>query len=171
LLVVTIILEIFRKEKYFTFALLIASFGFAISLPIVNVDKFIVEQNIQHGIDLSEDASYTSREGDVLDEQYFIELSDDAVPALVTAFKDERVSEEFREQIGASLACIRYDREHDEQEEYPWQSFHFSRVNADAALQSIDKDLNAYPITKGDWSASVTTPSDEEFQCETYYYD
>ena len=43
LLIVTIALEILRKEHMFTFAMLIAALGFAISLPILNVDAFIVE--------------------------------------------------------------------------------------------------------------------------------
>ena len=50
LLIVTIALEILRKERMFTFAMLIASLGFAISLPILNVDAFIVNQNIQREI-------------------------------------------------------------------------------------------------------------------------
>ena len=50
LLIVTIALEILRKEHMFTFAMLIASFGFAVSLPILNVDAFIVNQNIQREI-------------------------------------------------------------------------------------------------------------------------
>jgi len=170
LLIATIVLEIFRKEKYFTFALLFASFGFAISLPLINVDAFIVEKNIEHGINLTESSPAYSRTDDALDEQYFIQLSDDAVPALVTAFGDKRVSDELHQQVGASLACIKYDREQDKRE-YDWQSFHLARFNADKALQSVASSIEEYKIVKEDWMANVITPTGEQFQCGTYYYD
>jgi hypothetical protein len=38
-------------------------------------------------------------------------------------------------------------------------------------LASVDKDLDAYEMIKQDWTASVVTPSGEEFQCDAYYYD
>ena len=57
LLVVTIALEILRKERMFMFAALVASFGFAISLPILNVDAFIVNQNIQREIRAEKDST------------------------------------------------------------------------------------------------------------------
>ena len=174
LLVATIVLEILHKERYFTFALLVASFGFAISLPILNVDAFIVKQNIAHEIKsvvTSADSGASREDGtDSFDEQYLTQLSDDAVPSLVDAFNDKGVSEDLREQVGASLACVRYGREQDTRE-YPWQSFNFARFNADNALASIDKELDAYKMIKEDWTASVVTPSGEEFQCSPYYYD
>ncbi|MBL8077847.1 MAG: DUF4173 domain-containing protein [Anaerolineales bacterium] len=174
LLVATIVLEITHKERYFTFALLVASFGFAISLPIVNVDAFIVRQNIAHeikSVTTSGNSGSSRVEGeDNFDEQYLTQLSDDAVPALVTAFKEKSVSTDLHEQVGASLACVRYDREQ-EKREYSWQSFNFARFNADNALTSVDKNLDEYEIIKEDWTAKVVTPSGEEFQCSTYYYD
>ncbi len=169
LLVVTIVLEIMRKEQYFTFAMLVASFGFAMSLPIVNVDAFIVKQNIAHEIK-SVTSSNSSTRSD-FDEQYLAELSDDAVPALVDAFKSKDISEDLREQVGAALACVRYSRGQERPDEFPWQSFHFARFNADKALAPIDAKLDDYQIDQQEWSASVTTPSGEEFQCGPTYYD
>ena len=81
LLIVTIALEILRKERMFTFAMLIASFGFATSLPIMNVDAFIVRQNIQREI-------HAAANTVDLDAQYFLDLSDDAVPELVSAYQN-----------------------------------------------------------------------------------
>lgn len=171
LLVATIVLEIIHKEKYFTFAMLVASFGFVITLPIVNVDAFIVRQNIAHEIKSVTSASGTNaRTGDSFDEQYLTQLSDDAVPALVAAFKDKRVAEDLHEQVGASLSCVRYDRNQDDRK-LSWQSFTFARFNANKALASINKELDAYQMIDEDWTASVVTPSGEEFQCSPYYYD
>ncbi|HET7144809.1 MAG TPA: DUF4173 domain-containing protein, partial [Anaerolineales bacterium] len=82
LLVVTIVLEILRKERMFMFAALVASFGFAITLPVLNVDAFIVDQNIQREIPAQEDGQLTQGGRVDLDAQYFLDLSDDAVPPL-----------------------------------------------------------------------------------------
>jgi hypothetical protein len=164
LLVVTIALEILRKERMFTLALLIASFGFAVSLPILNVDAFIVNQNIQREVNAREKDSVE------LDAQYFLNLSDDAVPPLVSAYQTPTLPDSVREKVGASLACINYQRNQDTRE-YPWQSFHLARFNADQALASIQKDLKGYEVSDTDYPVKMTAPSGEEFSCSSNYYD
>jgi hypothetical protein len=164
LLIATIVLEILRKERMFAFAMLIASFGFAISLPILNVDVFIVNQNIQREL-----KSWTKDVVD-LDAQYFIDLSDDAVPTLVNTYQTPSTPDSVREKVGAALACIRYERELNESDP-SWQSFHIARFNADKALSSIKKDLARYAVNDGEYPAKVLTPSGEEFPCSEYYYD
>jgi hypothetical protein len=164
LLIVTIALEILRKEHMFTFAMLIASLGFAISLPILNVDTFIVNQNVQREIRTKANDSTN------LDTQYFLNLSDDAVPALVSTYQTPSLPDTVREKIGASLACIHYNRGLDTHES-KWQSFHFATLNADNALTSISKDLKGYKINDTDYPAQVTAPSGNEFSCSTYYSD
>jgi len=164
LLIVTIALEILRKERMFTFAMLIASFGFAISLPILNVDAFIVDQNIRREVHAE------SNDSTNLDTQYFLDLSDDAVPALVSAYQTPTLPDSVREKVGASLACIHYNRGLDARE-LQWQSFHFATFNADKALASIGKDLKGYKINSTNYPVLVTTPSGDEFSCSTYYSD
>ena len=172
LLIVTIALEILRKERMFTFAMLIASFGFAMTLPILNVDEFIVKQNIQREmIVIKSESSSSLRTGSVeLDASYFLDLSDDAVPALVEAYLTPTLSDSVREQIGASLACINYEHGRDTRE-VSWQSFHFATVNADRALASIKSDLKKFKIDDSNYAAMVITPSGDEFSCSPYYYD
>ena len=46
LLVVTILLEVLHQERRFAFAAVLAALGFAVSLSLLNVDAFIVRQNI-----------------------------------------------------------------------------------------------------------------------------
>lgn len=174
LLLITIIaLEILRKERMFTFAMLVASFGFAISLPILNVDAFIVNQNIQREIRAQADKSITQDARiDLLDAQYFLDLSDDAIPPLVSAYQDSALPEALREKVGASLACINYERGQDALEfKSAWQSFHLSTFKADIALISIRKDLQTYMINYENFPVMVTTPSGVEFSCSAYYYD
>lgn len=167
LLIATIALEILRRERMFAFAALIAAFGFAISLPLLNVDAFIVGQNIKRELS---GAALQDKDRVPLDTQYFLDLSDDAVPALVDAYKDKSLPGDVNEKIGASLACIRYQRGGDDRK-LPWQSFHYSRFNADQALAGVMADLDLFTIENKDWPAMATAPSGEEFPCASYYYD
>lgn len=164
LLIATIALEIMHKERMFAFAMLIAAFGFAISLPILNVDVFIVNQNIQREL------SGTTKDLVDLDAQYFIDLSDDAIPTLVKTFQTPSTPDSVREKVGAALACIRHEREQNDRST-SWQSFHFAVFNADKALASIKKELASYAVDASDYPAKATTPSGEEFPCSEYYYD
>jgi hypothetical protein len=167
LLVATIVLEILRRERMFAFASLIASLGFAISLPILNVDAFIVSQNIRReltGVALQE------KDRVDLDTHYFLQLSDDAIPTLVDVYQGKSLSESVREQVGASLACIRYQRGPDERER-SWQSFHLARLKAGQALDSVETDLDRYEVIDRDWPMLVIAPSGGEYECEMYSID
>ncbi|MBK7453550.1 MAG: DUF4173 domain-containing protein [Anaerolineales bacterium] len=164
LLIATIVLEILRKENLFTFAMLIASLGFATSLPILNVDAFIVNQNVQREIRAQKNNTVD------LDAQYFLDLSDDAIPPMVKAYQTPSLPVPVREKIGASLACIQYTRGLDDRE-YSWQSFHFARLNADKALALVKKDLKSYVVDDSEYPNIVTTPAGEEFSCSPNYFD
>lgn len=161
LLVTVVFLEITRRERIAALAMVIASLGFVISINVLNVDSFIVKQNIQRelrGVDVE------------LDSQYFLGLSDDAVPALAEAFVDKSLPSHVNDKIGAALTCMRYDREQADRD-YSWQGFHFARYNADLAFARIDKKLDAYKITSTDWPVMVTSSSGEEFSCYEFYED
>ena len=164
LLIATIALEILRKEHMFTFAMLIASLGFAISLPILNVDAFIVDQNIHREVRAQANDSAN------LDTQYFLNLSDDAIPALVSAYQTSTLPASVREKVGASLACIHYQRGLDTREP-SWQAFRFATLNADKALASVKIDLKEYPVISTDYPVTVAMPSGEEFSCGVDYSD
>ncbi len=164
LLIVTIVLEVLRKERMFTLALLIASLGFATTLPILNVDAFIVNQNIQREIRVQKN------DGADLDAQYFLDLSDDAVPPMVKAYQTPSLPAPVREKVGAALACVQYTRGLNARE-ISWQSFQLSRFNADRALALIQKDLKGYVVDDKEYPYMVTTPAGEEFSCSSYYYD
>ncbi|NOH01599.1 MAG: DUF4173 domain-containing protein [Chloroflexi bacterium] len=162
LLVATIALEILRRERAFAFAMLIASFGFAASLPILNVDAFIVNQNIRREL--------SGNDVEDLDSQYFIQLSDDAIPPLVDALQTPTLPDSVHEKLAAALACIRYQRELSDRE-YSWQSFHFARLNADNALVSVKDVIDKFDIVDSDWPPRAIAPSGEEYPCSPYYYD
>ena len=169
LLMAVVVLEMIRRERKVGLAMLLAALGFIVSLGLLNVDAFIVERNIQREVTRVEENTST-QSGVTLDAQYFLDLSDDAVPPLVSAYQDESLPDPVREEVGASLACIRYTRDQDERE-IPWQSFHFSRYVADQALEEVNQDLDAYQINDKDLPVIVKTPGGQEFSCWQYYYD
>ncbi len=170
LLVVIAALEMLKKERAVGFALVLASLGFVASLSLLNVDAFIVRQNIQRELRGVAEEILTERQRVELDTQYFLELSDDAIPALADGFQNTALPESVREGIGAALACRRYEREQDERAT-PWQGFNFSTFLSDGALARIKIELDAYKIMETELPVRVKTPRGEEISCWGYYYD
>jgi hypothetical protein len=168
LLVATIVLEILRRERAFALAAVIAALGFAASLSLLNVDAFIVRQNVQREVrgQTAYKDDFSSRSN--LDAAYFLNLSDDAVPALVDAYRTPSLPASVKEKVGAALACIRYKRQDDR--DIPWQSFHLARFQADQSLTQVKTSLDQYKVDESDYPTMVITPSGESFSCSTYYY-
>lgn len=72
----------------------------------------------------------------------------------------------------ATLACIRYQRDQQRNDrEYSWQSFQFSRFNADNALKSVKSEIDAFEIDNSEYPAKAVSPNGDEFYCSSYYYD
>lgn len=177
LLIAVVVLELLKRERAIGFAMVLASLAFVASLGLLNVDAFIVRQNIQREINgyaeiaaVGNDSETARGERVELDTQYFFELSDDSIPALVDGFKNKALDESLHERIGAALACRRYDRAQDERP-IPWQGFNFSTFVADRTFAEIKTTLDAYKISDTDLPVTVTTPSGEEISCWGYYYD
>jgi len=167
LLVVVVVLEILHRERAVAFAMLVASFGFIVSLGLLNVDAFIVQHNVQRELEAqTKPSSYGRVE---LDTQYFVDLSDDAVPPLVTAFMDVALPDNVHEKIGAALVCKKYNR--GITDPLSWQSFHFSRFTADRVLETLKTSLNDYEFFNAEYPFKVKAPSGEEYYCSQYYGD
>ena len=166
LLVAVVVLEVLRRERIIGLTMVLASLGFVVSLGVLNVDGFIVRQNIQRELSGLADDAFTQGRPD-LDAQYFLDLSDDAVPALVDGFMNQSLPANVREKIGAALVCKRYERKGDKY--LPWQSFHLSRLFADNAFEQINEALDEYTLITADRSLTVKTPGGEEFSCWQYY--
>jgi hypothetical protein len=169
LLVAVVVLEALHRERHIALAMILAALGFIVSLNVMNVDAFIVEQNLEREIRSASDAAFARGRAD-LDVQYFLDLSDDAIPPLVRAFESNSLPASVRERVGAALACKWHEHEQDE-DVIPWQGFHFSRLHADTAFEQVREELDAYQITDTDWPVLVETPGGEEFPCVPYYYD
>lgn len=168
LLVTTVILEIIRRERMFALAALIASIGFAATLPILNVDAFIVQKNIAR--ELQGLKNYGSPSGRAeLDSGYFLNLSDDAIPHIARAFETADLPESLREELGAVLQCKAGRSQADEDDS--WQSFKISRWNAEKVLTQLKDDLKNYILNDEKLPTNVVTPSGKTFNCFSGYMD
>jgi hypothetical protein len=150
LLAVVVVLEIFRKERTFMTAVLLASIGFAVALTLLNVDVFIVRQNVTRAV-----------HGEELDVAYLASLSSDAVPALVEAYQSSSLPSGIREAVGASLACMQASAS--PHPDTGWRSFTLTRLWSQNALQGLD--LSGYKVDKDNWPTKVTSPQGEEYKC------
>jgi hypothetical protein len=169
LLVAVVILEVLHRERLIGLGMVLTALGFVISLNLLNADAFIVKQNIQREIRSISDKTVAQGRAD-LDAQYFLDLSEDAIPPLVSAFQSKSMPHSVKEKIGAALACKLYQDGQDARID-PWQSFHFSRWNADRGFKEVKGELSAYEILSKDWPFKVKTPGGVEFPCYQNYYD
>jgi hypothetical protein len=137
LLVAVILLEVYKRQRHFALAASAAALGFVLSLNLINVDGFIVRQNIGRAL-----------RGESLDIATLASLSEDAVPVLAKLYNEEENG--LGEEIAAALAChAELNREYDydprPDKTYAWQSFHISRFRAQQVwddLSSADSEGN-----------------------------
>jgi hypothetical protein len=154
LLVVMIVLEALHRERNFALAFLLVSYGFIATLGLLNVDDFIVRQNVNLVTDSG------------LDSRYLADLSDDAVPALAQAYRDQSLPVRTRESVAAALACYYHRRDPDKGPQ-PWQGFHLSRNRADWALYDLRDELSGYRFESAHWPDIVIAPDGEEYSCQS----
>ena len=152
LLAVVVVLDILRKERTFALAALLAALGFAVTLSLLNVDAFIVRQNVAR-----------APAGEGLDVPYLASLSADAVPALAAAFQDQSLPGLTRDAVGAVLVCR--ERATASQPDANWRAFTFSRLWADQALEQVQGQLDAYQVLDNDWPVRVLTPGSVYYEC------
>ncbi len=120
--------------------MILTALGFILSLSALNVDAFIVKQNVQR--EIHRQADTPPREVRVWMCNYFLGLSEDAIPPLVSAFHSKSLPVSVKEEIGAALTCMRLDPHSDEN--IPGNLF-ISRVTA-LIVPSEDVKRNWTPI-------------------------
>jgi hypothetical protein len=146
-----VVLDLLHKERSIALAMAMAAIGFATTLTIMNVDGFIVRQNITRAV-----------EGEALDVVYLASLSSDSVPTLVTDFQDQSLPGYTRDAVGAVLVC--QQQIHNESDKN-WRSFTTSGWRADKALHQVQSFLDEYQITDSDWPVKVITPGSIYYEC------
>jgi hypothetical protein len=145
-------LELVHRERWFVSAALACSLGFGLSLALLNVDGFIVQQNVGR-----------AERGQELDVAHLASLSTDAVPGLVHAFRLESTDPDVREAVGAALACGWTGEQ--EPTSTDWRSFSLSRWHADQALSTVAADLQRYRIVSQNEKTMVRSPQGHYFDC------
>jgi hypothetical protein len=155
LLAVVVALEVLRRERWFASALLLCSLGFALTVAAMNVDAFIVRQNVDR-----------AQRGQGLDVGHLASLSADAVPALVDLFQSDATLPETREAVGAALVCGW--RAPNARVVTDWRSFSVSRFLARNALVAAETDLSGYRATTDDWVTTVVSPQGHSFECSMF---
>ena len=161
LIVAVLIFEMKKQPQFFANLVLIVLVGFTVSLNFLNVDGFIVRQNVKR-----------AAEGEVLDISYLAGLSADGVPALVKAHASNEISPALKDEVGAALVCYSSLNEDDISQKKAWQSFHLSDWCAERALRSMQEELNSYTILENKGIMTITSPSGIDFICyDTVWMD
>ncbi|MDY6846245.1 MAG: DUF4173 domain-containing protein, partial [Chloroflexota bacterium] len=134
------VLELTKKMKRVASILIIFIVGFGLTINLLNIDRFIVNQNITrtiYGVD-------NKAESD-LDSGYLFSLSADAVPSLVEFYTDNNTPDDVRDEIGGVLACKFAAME--KSQDKSWVSYHYSRNQANSLLEKQSENLGAYPVS------------------------
>jgi len=153
-LMVFLVLLILEQTRHTVLLAAAVASGFILTLNAINVDARIVRQNHTRYLDAGK-----------LDTSYFLELSFDAVPAMVDVLDSVRGDEQ--EAMLANLACQR-TRIAVQQDESGWPSTHLSRIQATAALGSIEDELEGYEVIHGDSGWIVRWDGGEQY-CGWYW--
>ena len=152
LLIAVAALEVLRRERYFAFAAVLASIGFAVSLSVFNVDASIVRHNLERVV-----------QGKNLNVPHLASLSADAIPALAEKFMDPSLPTDIHEGIGAILVCHKHSIQSNPK--WDWRSFNLSRWQAERALTQVHATLTAYHYFYRHGSPRVLTPGNVYFEC------
>lgn len=130
LLAAVVVIELLNRRRAFALAMLLAAIGFAATLPVLNVDAFIVKANIER---------YQAT-GDI-DIGYLASLSEDAVLPLMANYQqaDAAGDEELRQIASGALVC-HASQHFDYSGDNAWQSWHYSRSSAEQLWSQISAD-------------------------------
>lgn len=145
LLAILVIIELRSKLRYFALAALVVVLGFGLTLNLLNIDAFIVRQNVARSLGGAE-----------LDVEYLLTLSNDSIPTLTQIYTDPALPTGLKNDLGSILACRA--KLHSTVEPLPWQSFHFSDYVGMKSLSSNHDELISYEMTKdenGFWYVEV----------------
>jgi hypothetical protein len=128
LLLALVVLEVRQRQRHFAVAILLAAAGFVFTLPILNVDAFIVRANLARPNAPSD-----------LDFQNLANLSADALPALTQAYT--ATNGDLKLRVAAALECYSFNNP---SEGLEWQAWSLARANQAKLLRSVTSG-SAFP--------------------------
>lgn len=154
-------LIIVKRENFFAISLVLATFGFASTISLLNIDATTVKHNV-----------YRAWHGKNLNVPHLASLSEDAIPALVDEFLSPALPDATRDGVGAILACYAYFEDKSNISSYDWRSFNLSSWQAREALVKVRPYLASYVIKYDRRPVQVKTPADALYDCVyNSYYD
>lgn len=133
------ILEVTQKLQRLPVFLIFWLMLFGLTINILNVDSFIVRQNVQRGI-----TEHPASVENQLDIAYLSELSFDATPPLIAYYLDDSLPTDLRMALGGVLACRLETRNQPDQ--IPWTSWHYARSKANVELKNIEGGVSDYRV-------------------------
>lgn len=150
LLLATVALELTGRPRAFGLAALAVAAGFVVTLAVMNVDGFIVNQNVarSEGNYAAAPDGEAISDGTHLDATYLDALSDDAVPELLAQFRAAPQGA-MRDALGSSLACrtALWYRQHSDAR---WTAYNVSSARAGTLLAQAATELSDYSIRRGE---------------------
>jgi len=155
LLAAVVVLQLLHRERLFAAAALISVLGFALSLSVLNVDGFIVRQNVNRAV-----------RGEGLDVPYLVSLSTDSVPVLQAIFESPSYPGLTRDAVGAVLGCRQHV--HALRLDVDWRSFTISASWAGNAMGALRTQLAAYRLAEAEGPLRLITPGSVLYECGGY---
>lgn len=144
LFLTAIALEVTRRSGHLPLAVVLTVVGFALSLAALNVDGFIVHQNVSR-----------AKAGSELDSSYLSSLSLDAVPALFEEYQAPDLPQPVRSELGATLACkAAFESKAESQS---WLSFHLGQSQGRTILKEQAAAWSRYStsLKDGQWQVQI----------------
>ena len=135
------VLDLVKKVDRMPTLLILMIFGFGLSINLLNVDRFIVKQNVTRSMPSSDE--YHAPE---LDTGYLYALSFDSISPLVAFYTNPDTPPKLQADIGGVLACRLATL--DPSQIYPWTSWHYARAEAIEMLKAQSGVLEAYPVSE-----------------------
>lgn len=124
LLLAWFLVTLWIKPRRFAIGLVVACLGFVTTLNVLNVDDFIVRQNVARYEQLGRDAFSIQTSEERFDLAYLTRLSDDATPALVESV--DRLQGGEQAKIKEFLEK-QYEQMGNDGSRRDWRGFQFSR--------------------------------------------
>jgi hypothetical protein len=156
-----------RQIRKFAPAVFLGSLGFAATLNLLNVDRFIANRNIERFLSGATFEKAQGRSYPEVDLGYLLTLSADVMPEL------KRLVDQgpplLRDQLLAQMACSQYAgyRYYNRDS---WQSYHFSIARHERFLDELEPELEGYSVV---WDADnyvdIVTGPMGSYECKGYY--
>jgi hypothetical protein len=153
-LLASIALEIADRRRHLPLALLLALMGFGISFGALNIDGYIVQQNVRR-----------TAFGEKLDAKYINTLSDDATPELFSQFYNPSLPSVTHDVIGAELTCRMLKKS--QETPAPWVSSNWADYTARLEMVAHHLDLDTYPVTTNPYGERYIHLPDQDYYCVT----